>query len=157
MKIQRMLLWVFVCTACIFGNCNKTKIPAIPTPSIVNLKTKSLSKLKSFLNGEWQIQYSVILGFAGYTKYPGDGSLLIFFPVDSIKWVDKTRTITSVLDKAIYTWKKSSYSQDSIFNISFRDAVLNNNYNLTADKSVNDTLVLVDNSIVGSSYYLTKK
>jgi len=97
-----------------------------------------------------------LYGYTGYTKYSGDSSLFIFYLNDSIKWVDKTKTIIAVQDKAIYTWQKNSYN-DSAYNISFYVNTVNHSFNWTADRTINDTLVFVDNSRVGSSYYLTRQ
>lgn len=124
--------------------------------SNADLKKVSLGQLKVFLNGKWRLQYSLLYDYAGYHRYNGDSSLFIFYPVDSIAWVDKTETVFTVRDKIIYTWIENSYDNYA-YNLSFYDPGIGFFYNWTPDRTIDDTLVFVDNSVVGSSYFLTKE
>lgn len=123
-----------------------------------DLKTKSLPQLKAFLNGKWKLHYAYKDYFYGLVKedYESAESMITFYPQDSIKWISEVSHIIAVQDKIIYTWGKNSYN-DYAYNLSFYDAGVGYSYNWTPDKVINDTLVFVDNSVVGSSYYLTKK
>lgn len=145
---MKYILFILLVTTITFS-CKKDV--AVEIKGTRDLKNLSLQQLKNTLKGKWVLQY-YILSNAGYidpTISDGGGSFIIFYPTDSIAWVDKKEQKYFIRDKINYTWKKNSYN-DLAFVLSF-------GYNWTADRMVNDTLIFVDNSRVGSSYYLTRK
>ena len=97
---------------------------------------------------------------AGLTKenYESANNFMSFYAIDSILWTTNTTNVVLSQDKLGYSWGQSANAMnDSAFKISFKSPNGYFSYNWTADKSINDTLVFVDNSVVGNSYYLTKK
>lgn len=153
MKISSKLIITSICSILLVCACKKDR-----QPQNIDLKTKTLPELKAFLNGTWKLEYSLLSGVAGSIKYDGNNSLVIFYPTDSIKWVDKAITDYYVRDKAVYTRIKSWLGgEDSVYKISFYDKSLGYKYNWIADRVVNDTLVFADSRGTYSEFHLTRK
>ncbi|MBX2925971.1 MAG: hypothetical protein KF746_27495 [Chitinophagaceae bacterium] len=122
-----------------------------------DLKKKSISSIKNFLSGKWQIQYAYIWNYATIERreYYSAKNMITFFPVDSILWKSEVSNNIITQTKIYYTQGRNGYNENSTI-LTFPVTALGYNYSWIPDRTKNDTLIILDNGNLGSSYYLTK-
>ena len=156
MKSSIKYYLIFISCCCIYGNCNKSKTPSVIAPTITNLKTKTLSEIKSFLDGNWQMHYMTIEDYSGgKEKTLLNDCFLKFFSVDSIKWtIIEPPLKIFALDKIQFIPVRNNSSEYGYYLI-FKDSYNQDRY-LIPDRTINDTLVLFEDGYK-ANYYLTRK
>jgi hypothetical protein len=138
-----ILILAIYSVACKKNNTENNN-PVTPVDySNINLRDTGLDIIKAAINGRWQIHYSMIFGWAGWTRHDDSTLFISFLSNDTIK--REYEGMVTDYEKAVIIRKPSVMTLDSVYHFTYHNG---QNY-FIMDKIFNDTL-----KIESGSYFL---
>ncbi len=148
MKSIKLFMLFIVGILIISTSCDKNDVLKNET---VFLRDKSLAEIKAAVSGNWKIHYS-FGGITGNTKTTMTNSYFRVLANDSIYLTFNNSLYAS--DRAIFQQVNTTFGYTA-YTMDF-ESINGNPKSWIVDYTIGDTLVLDDNYINGSAYFMTK-